>query len=59
MSDLPDYYVVLMPDGCPAVAERSPESHKVRIVAVMVNTDLGHELAEELCAYKQKGRVRL
>ncbi len=48
-----------MPDGCPAVAAEMPESHKVRIVAVMVNTDLGHELAEELCAFKMKGKVRI
>lgn len=59
MSDTPTYYTVSMPDGCPAVAAEMPESHKVRIVAVMVNTDLGHELAEELCAFKMKGKVRV
>ena len=59
MSDTPTYYTVSMPDGCPAVAAEMPESHAVCIVAVMVNTDLGHELAEELCTMKMKGKVRL
>ena len=59
MSDTPTYYVIAMPDGCPAVAAEMPESHKVRIVAVMVNTDLGHELAQELCDYKMRGKVRI
>ena len=57
--DTPTYFTVSMPDGCPAVAAEIPESHAVRIVAVMVNTDLGHELAEELCAVRMRGRVRL
>lgn len=59
MSDTPTYYVVSMPDGCPAVAAEMPECHAVRIVAVMVNTDLGHELAEEFVSMKMKGKVRL
>lgn len=59
MIDATTYYTVSMPDGCPAVAAEMPETHKTRIIAVMVNTDLGHELAEELCAFKMEGKVRV
>ncbi len=60
MSDrlLPTYFAVTMMDGSPAVAAEMPDG-KTRIVAIMADSDLGHELCDNLVEAKMRGRVRI
>ena len=57
--EYPVYHLATDIDGRPCVNMETPDGAKPRTVAVMCNTDYGHELAETMVDHLMRGRVHL